>query len=78
MGHYKLEPSAYMEFGETILNRLGVSNSHAKIQMESLLDADKKGIATHGIYRLRYNHKNNKSICKQIHPFTIFLHFFQE
>ena len=52
MKHYEITHSDYTAFGKHILGSLGVSGEHALIQMDNLLDADRKGINTHGIFRL--------------------------
>lgn len=56
-----ISTKSYLQVGQTILQKVGVPEEHARIQMESLLDADQKGVSTHGIFRLpRYVHQVNQ------------------
>ena len=41
-----------LAFGETILGRLGVSQEHAALTSRILLDADLRGVASHGMAHL--------------------------
>lgn len=43
---------AYIFLGKSLLNQFQVPEDHAEILMETLLDADQKGVHTHGFYRL--------------------------
>lgn len=53
-----ISTKSYMQLGQSVLHKVGVPEEHAHIQMESLLDADQKGVSTHGIFRLpRYVHQ---------------------
>lgn len=42
----------YLKLGTDLLKKVGVPEEHARIQMGALLDADQKGVTTHGIFRL--------------------------
>lgn len=57
----------YMNLGKKTLLKAGVSEAHAEIQMRSLLESDRRGIHTHGIFRLpRYLEQlKNKHINPQ-------------
>ncbi|WP_209124592.1 Ldh family oxidoreductase [Alkalihalobacillus sp. BA299] len=49
---YSIYNTDYIQLGRQVLNQLNVPSRHAEIVMENLLDSDKKGIYTHGFYRL--------------------------
>lgn len=50
---FLLSNEDYVSLGKQIVMEKGVSSKHAEILMFSLLDADQKGIYTHGFYRLK-------------------------
>lgn len=49
---YSIKRSDYTKLGKVILKKVGVSEEHAPILINNLLDCDLKGIFTHGFYRL--------------------------
>jgi len=49
---YLIRSADYLKMGIEILEQVGVSAAHAAILMENFLDCDRKGIFTHGIFRL--------------------------
>lgn len=49
---YLINNNDYINLGKQVLIKLGVSSKHAELIMLNLLDSDKKGIYTHGFYRL--------------------------
>ncbi|MCP8615667.1 Ldh family oxidoreductase [Salirhabdus salicampi] len=50
---YEIKNQDYKLLGVKILEKVNVSQEHALILMETLLDSDQKGIYTHGFYRLQ-------------------------
>lgn len=49
---YTINDSEYLNLGKEVLHKVGISEEHSAIIMESLLDCDKKGVYTHGFSRL--------------------------
>jgi LDH2 family malate/lactate/ureidoglycolate dehydrogenase len=49
---FLLNNDNYISVGKQIIMEKGIESKHAEILMLSLLDADEKGIYTHGFYRL--------------------------
>lgn len=47
-----LNKKAYISQGKALLMKMGVPEKHAEIEMNIILDADLRGIYTHGIFRL--------------------------
>lgn len=66
MKRFKVKQEEYIEFGKHILVQLGVPDHHAEIQVKHLLDADRKGIHTHGLYRM--NRYMEQLARKDINP----------
>lgn len=78
---YDLKIEDYMDLGKSILSQYQVQDEHTDILMNTLLDADKKAVFTHGFYRLPTyieqiklrNIKANPTITKKKSGHTICL-----
>lgn len=50
---YAVKKEDYISFGKQIIMKKGIPEEHAGILIQTLLDADEKGVITHGFYRLK-------------------------